>query len=181
MKKTVVMAAILGGVGFSCAASADNLASHVFTWSGTVPAISTQSNFIIKSDAGTDIENGTLLFLTDPTGKGVLHSASTVGFNVFEFDAMNQVLGEEATSYSYELTHLAATKNGLVIEQGTDGYYAINADGTTMVKGTAISKSSGGSTVLSVEPTNVANPTNQPEAGDDVAVHATIVISDARM
>lgn len=177
MKNTVVMAAILGAVGFSCAASAANLASHVFTWSGTVPAASNQSNFIIKSDAGNDIENGTLLFLTDPTGKGVLHSASTVGFNVFDYTG--EAVGEQASSYSYALTHLAATKNGLVIEQGTDGYYAINADGATMVKGDAINKPSGGPTVLTVEPTNVATPTNQPKAGDDVAVHATIVITNA--
>ncbi|TNI15016.1 hypothetical protein CF106_01390 [Aeromonas veronii] len=165
-------------MGFAGAASADN-ASHVFTWSGTVPAVSQQTDFIIKSDAGTDIENGTLLFLTDPTGKGVLHSASTVGFNVFDYTG--DAVGEQASSYSYQLTHLAATKNGLVIEQGTDGYYAINADGTPMVKGNVIDKSSGGPTVLTVEPTNVANPTNQPNWGDDVAVHATIVITNAMM
>ncbi|WP_421252671.1 hypothetical protein [Aeromonas sp. 600724] len=179
MKKTVVMAAILGAVGFTGAASADNLASHVFTWSGTVPAISTQSDFIIKSDAGSDIENGTLLFLTNPTGKGVLHSASAVGFNVFDY--RGGAVGQPASTYSYQLTHLAATKNGLVIEQGADGYYAINADGTTMVKNNPIVKLTGGPTLLTVEPTKVTNPTNQPEAGDDVAVHATIVITDARM
>ncbi|MGN5073618.1 hypothetical protein ACTG2C_01140 [Aeromonas veronii] len=179
MKNTVVMAAILGAAGFTGAASADNLASHVFTWSGTVPAISIQKDFIIKSDAGSDIKNGTLLFLTDPTGKGVLHSSSTVGFNVFDY--RNSAVGQPAGSYSYQLTNLAATKNGLVIEQGTDGYYAINADGTTMVKGNTIPKPSGGPTVLTVEPTNVANPTNQPNWGDDVAVHATIVITNAVM
>ncbi|WFO49859.1 hypothetical protein [Aeromonas veronii] len=177
MKKTVVMAAILGAMGFAGAASAENLASHVFTWSGSVPAISTQTDFIIRSDAGGDIENGTLLFLTDVGGNGMLHSASTVGFNVFDYTG--NVVGEPARTYSYELTHLAATKNGLVTEQGADGYYAINADGTTMVKGNAIDKPSGGSTVLTVEPTNAPNPTNQPKAGDDVAVHATIVITNA--
>lgn len=181
MKKTIVMAAILGAMGFAGAASAAGDASHVFTWSGTVPAIGTEDGFIIKSAAGTDIDNGLLLFVTDASGKGVLQSATSLDFNVFDYSTA-PTIGAPAKSYSYELTSLAATKGGLVQEQDSNGYYAINADGAVMVKGGAATpKATGGKTVLTVQPSAVATPSNQPAAGDDVAVHATIVVTNATM
>lgn len=178
MKKAVLMVMVMGALGFVGSASAASAASNVFTWSGSVPDSSSQNGFIIKDSNGADVKNGTLVFTTDMAGKGVLLSSSALDFNVFKYTG--GVIGSEAASYSYQLSQLGATKAGLVQEQFGDGYYKVVADGVDMVKGAAaINKSSGGQTVLTIAPTSVASPNNQPNAGEDIAVQATIVITNA--
>lgn len=178
MKKTILMAAVLGAMGFANVASA-NVATNVFTWSGSVPTSATQNGFIIKAADQSDIQNGILVFTADAAGKGNLQSATTLDFNVFDYTG--NVVGTAATQYTYQLTNLAATNGGLVQEQDASGYYAITADSVEMVKGTAVSKATGGQTVLTVVPSSVATPSNQPNTGDDVAVQATIMVTAATM
>ncbi|MFM5781525.1 hypothetical protein ACET8B_02070 [Aeromonas caviae] len=177
MKKTILMAAVLGALGFVGTASA-NVASHVFTWSGTVPASSSQNGFIIKASDTTDIKNGALVFSATADGKGVLQSSSSLDFNVFDYTG--EVIGDAAASYDYQLTNLGATKGGLVQEQDANGYYKITADGLDLDKGNIIAAKQG-QTVLTVAQSEAATPSNQPESGDDVAVHATIVVTAATL
>lgn len=165
---------VMGALGFAGTAAAENVASHVFTWSGSVPATSTQNGFIIKASDASDIQNGTLLFTADSAGKGVLTGASTLDFNVFDYTG--DTVGAAAQKYTYEMTSLAATDNGLVNEQLADGYYKVVADGVDLAKNTPeIDKA--GPTVLTIAAGS--GTANQPNAGDDVSVQATIVITDA--
>lgn len=178
MKKTMLMAVTLGAMGFVGAASAADQASATFTWSGTVPMAPISNGFIIKDSAGNDIERGTLVFDVNASGQGSLLSASTLNFNVYAFDGTT--VGDPATSYDYQLTSLQATKGGLPQEQDAQGYYSIMADGAAMVvNATATTKAAGGVTNLTVAPSGVATPSNQPTAGEGVDVHARIVISGA--
>lgn len=178
MKKHMLIAVVLGVMGYAGAASAADQASANFTWSGSVPAAPISNGFIIKDSAGNDIERGALLFSVDDTGKGALMSAENLDFNVYEYDGTT--VGPAATSYSYQLTSLMVTKGGLPQEQDSSGYYAIEADGVQLVKGAvATAKPAGGVTNLTVAPSGAASPSNQPNAGDVVDVHARIVISGA--
>lgn len=178
MKKTMLMAVVLGAMGFAGAASAADQASATFTWSGTVPMAPISNGFIIKDSVGNDIERGTLVFDVDAAGKGSLVSSSTLNFNVYAFDGTT--VGAPATSYNYQLTSLQATKGGLPQEQDASGYYAIMADGAAMViNAAATPKAAGGVTNLTVVPSAVATPSNQPTSGEAVDVHARIVISGA--
>lgn len=179
MKKTILIAAVLGAMGFAGVASAASVASNVFTWAGSVPASSSQNSFIIKAADTTDIQNGTLVFTADATGKGTLVSASTLDFNVFDYTG--NVVGAPASTYSYQLTNVGATKGGLVQEQDASGYYKIIADSQDLTKGTVNNKAAGGQTVLTVAPTTVATPSNQPSTGDDVVVQATILVTAATL
>jgi hypothetical protein len=179
MKKTMLMVAVLGAMGFAGAASAVDQASATFTWSGTVPMTPISNGFIIKDSSGNDINRGTLVFNVDDAGLGTLASSSTLDFNVYE-SPDGTTVGLPATSYDFQLTSLQATKGGLPQEQDASGYYAIMADGQVMVKGdVATPKASGGVTNLTVVPSAVATPSNQPSAGEAVDVHARIVISNA--
>ncbi|MFM5881704.1 hypothetical protein ACET7V_20100 [Aeromonas sanarellii] len=181
MKKTILMAIVLGAVGVAGTVSAAEQASATFTWSGTVPMGPTSNGFIIKDSVGNDIQRGSLLFSVDAAGKGVLTGSSTLGFNVFDYT--NEIVGAPVSSYSYQLTSLTSvqiTKGGLQQEQDSQGYYAIMADGTKMeVNGLPTDKPEGGVTNLAVITSGVATPSNQPSAGDVVDVHARIVISNA--
>lgn len=178
MKKHMLMAVVLGVMGYAGAASAANDASATFTWSGSVPAAPISTGFIIKDSAGNDIERGALLFSVDDAGKGSLMSAENLNFNVYEYDGTT--VGTAATTYSYQLTSLMATKDGLPQEQDANGYYAIEADGVKLVKeAVATAKPTGGVTTLTVVPSGIAAPSNQPNAGEVVDVHARIVISGA--
>ncbi|MBL0656190.1 hypothetical protein JD524_16400 [Aeromonas caviae] len=180
MKKTILMAVVIGAVGVAGAASAAEAeqASATFTWSGTVPMAPTSNGFIIKDSVGNDIQRGTLVFSVDNTGKGTLTSASTLNFNVFDYT--NDIVGEPVTSYSYQLTSIQATEGGLPQEQGEQGYYAIMADGAKMeINALPTDKATGGVTNLTVIPSGALVPSNQPTAGEAVDVHARIVISGA--
>lgn len=176
MKKSILMAVVLGAMGFAGAASAADQASATFTWSGTVPMAPISNGFIIKDSAGNDIERGALVFDVDAAGKGSLTSSSTLNFNVYAYDGTT--VGEAATSYEYQLTSLQATKGGLPQEQDSNGYYEIVADGTPMVKNDSPTPKSG-VTNLTVAPSSVATPSNQPVAGESVDIQARIVISNA--
>jgi hypothetical protein len=178
MKKHILMAVVLGVMGYAGAASAEDQASATFTWSGLVPAAPISNGFIIKDSAGNDIERGSLLFSVDDLGKGSLMSAQSLNFNVYEYDGTT--VGPAATGYSYQLTSLMVTKDGLPQEQDSNGYYAIEADNVTLVKGAAATaKPQGGITYLTVVPSGVAGPSNQPNAGEAVDLQARIVISGA--
>lgn len=179
MKKCMLMAVVLGAMGIAGTASAADQASATFTWSGTVPMAPASDGFIIKDSAGNDIQRGTLIFAVNAGGEGDLTSSSTLNFNVYEsVDGVE--VGDPATSYSYALTSLQATKGGLPQEQDANGYYAIQADGDLMEKGAApVAKATGGVTFLTVAPSAAATPSNKPVAGESVDVHARIVISDA--
>lgn len=180
MKKSMLMAVVLGAMGFAGAASAADQASATFTWSGVVPMSSISNGFIIiKDSAGLDVERGSLVFGLKPSGAyGVLTSSSTLNFNVYT-SADGTTVGAPAASYDYQLTSLQATKGGLPQEQDASGYYAIMADGAVMAKGTPVVKAAGGVTNLTVVPSGVSGPSNQPAAGEAVDVHARIVISNA--
>lgn len=178
MKKTIFAAVILGALGSAGAASAADQASATFTWSGVVPMSPISSGFIIKDSVGNDIQRGALIFSVDAAGKGSLTSASTLNFNVFDYTG--DVVGDPVTSYSYQLTSLQATKGGMPQEQDANGYYSVMADGAVMVvNSAATAKAAGGVTNLTVAPSAVATPSNQPVAGEAVDVHARIVISNA--
>lgn len=178
MKNSILVAAVLGAASFTGVVCAADQASATFTWSGAVPAAPISNGFIIKDSAGNDIPRGTLVFNVDAAGKGSLVSSSTLNFNVYAFDGTT--VGAPATSYNYQLTSLQATKGGLPQEQDANGYYAIMADGATMVKGdTPTAKATGGVTNLTVVPSAVATPSNQPASGEAVDIHARIVISGA--
>ncbi|WP_157830596.1 hypothetical protein [Aeromonas sobria] len=172
----MLMAVVLGAMGFAGAASAADDASATFTWSGTVPAAPVSGGFIIKDSAGNDIQRGALVFNVDPSGDGVLASSSTLDFNVYVWDGTT--VGAPATSYDYRLTSLQVTQGGLPQEQDAQGYYAIMADGVTMTKDAPVTKLAGGATKLTVAPSGAATPSNQPTAGDAVDIHARIVISN---
>ena len=179
MKKTMLMVAVLGAMGFAGAASAADQASATFTWSGTVPMAPVSNGFIVKDSSGNDIGRGALVFSVDAAGLGTLTSSSTLDFNVYQ-SADGTTVDAPATSYNYHLASLQATKGGLPQEQDANGYYSIMADGAVMVKGDApVVKVSGGVTNLTVVPTAVATPSNQPTAGEAVDVHARIIISGA--
>lgn len=174
--KKVAAVVLMGTLGFAGTAAADNVASHVFTWSGSVPAASTQNGYIIKAADASEIKNGSLIFTTDTTGKGILQSSSELDFNVFEYTS--DTVGEAAKQYTYEMTNFAVNNNGLLNEQPEDGYYKVMANGKDLVKNTPEVDSSG-STILTIVAGD--GTINQPNAGDDVAVQATIVITDASM
>jgi hypothetical protein len=177
MKKNVLIAAaIFGALGFAGAASA-NVASHAFTWSGSVPAVSTQNGWVVKAPQGGDIASGILVFNADAAGKGVLTGSTDLMFNVFDYTGGN--VGAAAASYEYQMTSLGVSNNGLVQEQGANGYFEVHADGSALTKGTSVSKAAGGETTLMVAPSAVATPSNQPNAGDDVNVQAAIVVISA--
>lgn len=180
MKKTMMMAVVIGAMGVAGVASAveADQASATFTWSGTVPMAPTSNGFIIKDSVGNDIQRGSLVFAVDNTGKGTLTSASTLNFNVFDYTG--NTVGNAVTSYSYQLTSVQATEGGLPQEQDAQGYYAIMSDGAKMVINAAPTvKDTGGVTNLTVVTSDVADPSNQPSAGEAVDVHARIVISGA--
>lgn len=177
MKKSMLMAVVLGAMGFAGAASAADQASATFTWSGVVPMSSVSNGFIIKDSVGNDIERGALVFDVDATGKGILTSSTTLNFNVYT-SADGVAVGAPVNSYDFQLTSLQATKGGLPQEQDASGYYGVMADGAAMVKNTPITGKSG-VTNLTVVPTTVGTPSNQPVAGEAVDVHARIVISNA--
>ncbi|WP_421262993.1 hypothetical protein [Aeromonas sp. 602200] len=176
MKKVFVAVAILGAMGFVSSASAA-VASHVFSWSGTVPAASTDSAWIIKTPQKDDIPAGILTFTT-AGDKGVLTGSTDLAFNVFDY-ATPPTVGNAAASYTYQLSSLAINSAGLAAEQGADGYFEIQANGAALVKGQDVTVATGEATTLIVAPTAVATPSNQPDAGDDVNVQATIVVSAA--
>lgn len=178
MKKLVLIVAILSSFGFAGVASA-NVASHVFSWSGTVPASSTQTGWIIKTPQKADITPGILVFNANAQGRGELIAASNLAFNVFDY-AASPTVGAAASNYTYQLTSLAVNTNstGLAQEQGAGGYFDIKADGTPLVKGTDVVKATGGDTTLTVAP-NATGTANQPAAGEDVNVQATIVVTAA--
>lgn len=176
MKKVLIAAAVFGAMGFASSASAA-VASQVFSWSGSVPAAAAQTGWIIKTPQKGDIVPGILVF-SNAANKGVLTSSSDLAFNVFDYAAPPTV-GAVASSYTYQLSSLAINSGGLSQEQGANGYFEIKADGASLVKGTDVIKAAGGDTTLSVAPTAVATPSNQPVAGDDVDVQATIVITTA--
>lgn len=178
LKKTILMAIVMGTMGVTGTVSAAEQAAATFTWSGTVPMGPTSNGFIIKDSVGNDIQRGSLVFSVDAAGKGTLTSASTLSFNVFDYT--NDIVGAPASAYSYQLTSVQATKGGLPQEQDAQGYYAIMADGAKVeVNGLPIDKAEGGVTNLTVVPSGVALPSNQPIAGEAVDVHARIVISNA--
>lgn len=177
MKESMLIAVVLGAMGFAGAASAADQASATFTWSGVVPMSSVSDGFIIKDSVGNDIERGALVFDVDAAGKGTLTSSSTLNFNVYAFDGVN--VGAPVMSYDYQMTSLQATKGGLPQEQDASGYYGVMADGAALVKGTPVVKATGGVTNLTVVPSGVATPSNQPSSGEAVDVHARIVISNA--
>jgi hypothetical protein len=172
----IIAAAILGAMGFASSASAA-VASHVFSWTGSVPAASTQNGWIIKTPQKTDIGAGIMSFAVDASGKGVLNNSSDLAFNVFDYASGTP--DAAATNYTYQLTSLAVNNNGLAQEQGANGYFEIKADGAALVKDAVMTKATGGDTTLTVAPTAVATPSNQPAAGDDVNVQATIVVVSA--
>lgn len=178
MKKTIIAAALLGTLGLVGMASAATSASQVFTWSGTVPAAPTSNGWVIAKPDGEAITNGALTFTTNAEGKGVLTGSQELRFNVFK-------VGDKtpATNYDFTLTSLAVSSNGLVSEQTSDGYFAIQAlkssgESMTLAKNTAVSGVSG-ETVLSVVRSDVEKPANQPNGGDGVVVQATIVVENA--
>ncbi|WP_152607654.1 hypothetical protein [Aeromonas hydrophila] len=175
-KKFLIATAALGAMGFVNSVSA-NVASQVFSWTGSVPAASTDGAWIIKSPHKNDVDSGILVFKAEGD-KGVLTSSSDLAFNVFDYTA-NPTVGDAASNYSYQLTSLAINSNGLAQEQGTNGYFEIRADGVALEKDVAKAKASGGNTVLTVAPTTATSPSNQPAAGDDVNIQATIVITTA--
>lgn len=178
MKKHILMAVVLGVMGYAGAASAEDQASATFTWSGLVPAAPISNGFIIKDSAGNDIERGALLFSVDDAGKGSLMSSENLNFNVYAYDG--STVGTATNAYSYQLTSLMATKDGLPQEQDASGYYAIEADGVKLVKeAVPTAKLTGGITTLTVVPSGIVAPSNQPDAGESVDVHARIVISGA--
>ncbi|WP_129504148.1 hypothetical protein [Aeromonas veronii] len=176
MKKMLIAAVAFGAMGFVNSASA-TVASNVFQWAGTVPASATQNGFIIKSPTASDIGAGQMTFTADTAGKGVLSGSSTIEFNVFEYSA--NTVGAAATDFTYQLSSLKAGVSGLAQEQSATGYFQIEADAVPLVKGTDVTKANGGVVSLSVAPTNVATPSNQPAAGDSVEVLATILVSNA--
>ncbi|MBL0656188.1 hypothetical protein JD524_16385 [Aeromonas caviae] len=178
MKKPILMAVIMSVASAASAAEGEQ-ASATFTWSGTVPMTPTSNGFIIKDSVGNDIQRGSLVFAVDAAGKGVLTSASTLNFNVFDYT--NDTVGDPVTYYSYQLTSVQATEGGLPQEQDAEGYYAIMADGAKIqVNDLPTTKATGGVTNLTVVPSDTPDPSNQPTAGEAVDVHARIVISDAR-
>ncbi|WP_429219258.1 hypothetical protein [Aeromonas veronii] len=176
MKKVFVAAAILGAMGFASSASA-SVASQSFSWAGSVPAASTNSTWIIKTPQGDDIPGAGSLTFTTVGGKGELTGASDLQFKVFEYSGGK--VGSTATSYTYQLTSLAVSNAGLAAEQGANGYFEVKANGAALVKGQDVTVSNGDATSLIVAPTSVATPSNQPDAGDDVYVQASIVVSAA--
>jgi hypothetical protein len=179
MRKNMLMvAAVVGGaMGFAGAASA-NVATQVFSWTGSVPAAPSHTGWIIKTPQQGDIASGILVFNADANGKGVLTGATDLAFNVFDYSTPPTV-GAVATNYTYQLSSLRVNSSGLAQEQGADGYFEILADGAAMTKGTNVLKTAGGDTTLTVAPTAVATPSNQPSAGDDVSIQATIVVVSA--
>lgn len=177
MKKILIAAAVFGALGFAGTASA-NVASNVFTWSGSVPETSTQAGWIIKTPLKTDIANGILVFTANAAGKGELKSSTDLAFNVFKYDAA-PAIGDAAANYKFKLSSLAVNNGGLAQEQAPDGYFAIKADSAVLVKDAEVNKISGGETNLTVVPSAAAAPSNQPDAGDDVSVLATIVVVTA--
>ncbi|WP_421187452.1 hypothetical protein [Aeromonas enteropelogenes] len=177
MSKVHIAAAIIGAMGFVGGVSAADEASQVFNWTGSVPATSTTGGaWIIKSPSGGEVDSGILAFTADETGKGVLTSSTDLAFNVFSYDS--GTVGAQAEKYSYKLTNLAINSNGLAQEQGDKGYFEIRGNASALEKDTVVADVSG-ETVLTVAPTTEANPSNQPAAGDDVNVQATIVITSA--
>lgn len=178
--KVLFAATILGAMGFAGAASAANMASQVFTWSGTVPVASTQNGWIIKTPQGGDIAAGSLVFATDKQGVSTLVSSTDLAFSVFAYDdTTTPAVGDAAVSYTFELTSLAVNSDGLASEQSGRGFYDLKADGISMRKGTAVSKASGGTAVLKVAPSGVALPDNKPNPGDSVDVQASIMVTAA--
>lgn len=180
MKKLMMIAVVMGAMGVSgIASAAGDTASATFTWSGAVPASPSSDGWIIKDSVGNDIQRGALIYKLGVDGKGELTSSSTIDFNVFK-SADGVEVGDPAAQYSFALTSLQSTKGGLPQEQDSSGYYAVVADGTPMVKGgTPIAKTTGGVTFLTVASSGVATPSNQPVAGEDVDVHARIVVTGA--
>lgn len=176
--KKVAAAVVIGALGFAGAAFAADtpVASHVFTWSGSVPASSTAMGYIIKATDGGEIQNGALIFSADDAGKGNLLGASSLDFNVFHY--VDDVVGQPVTSYNYEMTSLASSKGGLVTEQDANGYFKITADGVDLAKND-VQEHKMGPTVLTVAAADTAEPSNQPNAGDDVAVQASVVVIGA--
>lgn len=175
-KNMLIAASILGALGFAGTASA-NVASQAFSWSGSVPAVSIQDGFIIKTPQKGEIPVGILVFKADASGKGVLTGSTELEFNVFSY--VGSDVGNAAANYEYQLTSLGVSKNGLVQEQRANGYFEIHADGELLVKGSGVTKASGGATALSVAATSADTSYNQPDAGDDVNVQAAIVVTTA--
>lgn len=183
MKKTMIAVALLGTMGLVGTTSAID-ASQVFTWSGTVPAAPTSTDWVIAQPIGTPITNGILTFTTDIAGKGVLTGSTDLRFNVFKEIGTTGTpdTAQPAASYDYKLISLAVNNAGLAAEQTADGYFAIQASNggvaAPLVKNIAKTGASG-ETILSVVPSGVATPDNQPGAGDSVDVQATIVVENA--
>lgn len=177
MKKTILMAVVLGAMGFAGAASAADQASATFSWSGTVPMAPVSNGFIIKDSVGNNIQRGTLVFDVDAAGKGTLTSSSTLDFNVYTWDG--SAITGTATAYDYTLTSLQATTGGLPQEQDDNGYYSIMADGDPLVKNTPVPGQSGVTNLTVVPAAGVTTPSNQPSSGEAIDVHARIVISNA--
>lgn len=180
MKKSIIAAALLSSMALAGVASAATSASQVFTWAGSVPAASTSNGWVIAKPDGSAITKGALNFDTI-NGKGVLVTSEELRFNVFKADDKTP-----AKNYSVKLQYLGVANSStgsIVKEQPKDGYFAIQAlkstgDVMTLAAGTAVDALTG-ETVLSVVPSGVDKPSNQPEAGDAVIVHATILVENA--
>lgn len=180
MKKSIIAAALLSSMALAGVASAATSASQVFSWAGGVPAAPTSNGWVIAKPDGTPITRGALNFNTT-NGKGVLVSSEEMRFNVFKVDDKTP-----AKNYSIKLEYLgvaSTSTGGLVAEQPKDGYFAIKAlkstgDVITLAKNVAVDAMVG-ETVLSVVPSDVEKPSNQPDAGDSVVVQATILVENA--
>ena len=117
MKKTILMAIVMGAMGVAGTVSAAEQASATFTWAGTVPMGPTSNGFIIKDSVGNDIQRGSLVFSVDAAGKGALTSSSTLGFNVFDYT--NEIVGAPASTSSYQGRVAAGARcSGILCDYG---------------------------------------------------------------
>lgn len=187
LKKSLILSSLLMGVMGSVPVMA-NLASNTFVWSGNVPPAVTATTFIITDNAGNPLLNsssGLLQFQTDSNGDVMLSGSTPIEFNVYKYDATtSQVdLTSPATVYEYKLVSLkTAAGGGYLQEQSTSsGYYKlVDGSNQTVVKNNSNTVNGGGLTSLKVEQdTSSPNPTNAPQPGDAVSLHAAIIIESA--
>ncbi|HIF9108928.1 TPA: hypothetical protein ACX6SX_002028 [Photobacterium damselae] len=193
MKKTVSMLTMLTAIGVSHMATAADIGTAAFQWTGTVPAMTaTNSGYWIVNASGSavlDANDGVMVFSNTKDNGIQLSSASTFGFKVVSDVTSASVATPDGrfdpatdttlVGYQGALVEQKAGANGLVDVGGDDGYFAVTADNTPLVAGAAqgaINKKDGGVTNITLAPATKGSTLNA-NANEKWNVQAIVALS----
>ncbi|EPN4952620.1 hypothetical protein ACT0HV_000575 [Vibrio diabolicus] len=162
--KTSIFALTLG---FGIAAHADD-ASQTFEWYGKVMDAPIGGDTKIVGDG---FEDGLLTFTEGASaGEYEIAGSSTITFGVEE-------QGVPSTSFDYEIKNLQFSAGGDIMREVdlTAPEFTIEANGTNLVKDQPVVGASGDVNlrVVNEQPLTILEP------GDDVLVHATVLVTNS--